>query len=162
MFVGREAFEGLEALGEIVGVQEAGEVSFELVAGLVVVASDRRLLDRAVHAFDLAVSPGMVRLGQAVFDAVLAAAHVEHVGHVLRGWPAALAGLIAELHAIVGEHGVDLVRDGGDQGFEKVRCRLAVGCIVKSGKGELGRAIHGHEQMQLAFLGVTSAMSRWK
>jgi len=49
---------------------------------------------------------------------------------------------------------VDLVRDGGDQGFEKVRCRLAVGCIVKSGKGELGRAIHGHEQMQLAFLGV--------
>src|SRR6478672_6688423 len=75
MFVGREAFEGLEALGNIVGVQEAGEVSFELVAGLVVVASDRRLLDRAVHAFDLAVSPGMVRLGQAVFDAVLAAAH---------------------------------------------------------------------------------------
>src|SRR6478672_3660011 len=57
MFVGREALESLEALGEIIGVQEAGEVSFELVAGLVVVASDRRLLDRAVHAFDLAVSP---------------------------------------------------------------------------------------------------------
>src|SRR6478672_107556 len=51
MFVGREALEGLEALGEIVGVQEAGEMRFKLVAGLVVVAPDCRLLDRTVHAF---------------------------------------------------------------------------------------------------------------
>jgi hypothetical protein len=42
----------------------------------------------------------------------------------------------------------------GDQGFEKVQCRVAVGRIVKPGKGELGRAIHGHEQIQFAFLDV--------
>ena len=67
----------LNRSGSFVQTPQTGEMSFELVAGLVVVASDCRLLDRAVHAFDLAVSPGMVRFSEAVFDVVLAAAHVE-------------------------------------------------------------------------------------
>lgn len=54
----------------------------ELVVIVVVEAFHRRLLDRAVHAFDLPVGPRMLHLGQAVLDAVLAAAHVEHLGDV--------------------------------------------------------------------------------
>ena len=61
VFEGREAFEGLEALGEVVGVDEVGEVRAKLVVALVIVAPDGRFLEGAVHALDLAVGPRMVR-----------------------------------------------------------------------------------------------------
>jgi hypothetical protein len=51
----------------------------------------------------------MIDLGEAVLDAVLAAAHVEHVGHVSCRRPVGVSRGIAELDAIVGQHGVDLV-----------------------------------------------------
>ena len=49
-------------------------------------------------------------LGEAVLDAVLAAAHVEHVGHVSRGRAVGVARGEAELDAVVGQHGVDACR----------------------------------------------------
>ena len=58
----------------------------ELLMAVVVVALDGGLLDGAVHAFDLTVGPGMFDFGEPVLDAVLAAAHVEHVGHVAVRW----------------------------------------------------------------------------
>lgn len=45
-----------------VGSHEAGEMAAELFVAVVVKAFDGRLLDRAVHALDLAVGPGVVRL----------------------------------------------------------------------------------------------------
>ena len=51
----------------------------ELGVGSVVVALDGRLLEGAVHPFDLAICPWMVWLGEPVFDAVLIADAVEHV-----------------------------------------------------------------------------------
>ena len=45
----------------------------ELVRGFVMKALDGRLFDRAVHAFDLAVGPGVGRLGEALLDAPLVA-----------------------------------------------------------------------------------------
>ena len=44
---------------------------------IVVEALDGRVLDGAVHAFDLAVRPGMFRLGQPLFDVELGAGAVE-------------------------------------------------------------------------------------
>jgi hypothetical protein len=35
---------------------------------LVIVAADRRVLERAVHVFDLPIRPGMVGLGEAMLD----------------------------------------------------------------------------------------------
>ena len=40
----------------------------ELVMAVVVVASDSCVLEGAVHALDLAIGPGMTRLGQPVLD----------------------------------------------------------------------------------------------
>jgi hypothetical protein len=61
-----------EALGEVVGCRES-----------------REMLPK------LAVSPGMVRFGEPVLDAVFAAAHVEHVGGVRAVGPSAyLAGKV--------------------------------------------------------------------
>jgi hypothetical protein len=38
----------------------------ELVKAVVVVASDRRVLDRSVHPINLTIGPGMSGLGQAM------------------------------------------------------------------------------------------------
>ena len=43
-FVGREALQRLEPLGEVVGIDEVGEVPFELHVGVVVEAPDGCLL----------------------------------------------------------------------------------------------------------------------
>jgi len=42
-------FEGLQALGEVVGIQECREVIFQLLAHCLVVASDGGFLEGAVH-----------------------------------------------------------------------------------------------------------------
>lgn len=50
--VWREAVEGLEAFGEVVGIKEGREVSLELPACAVVVAPDGGFLEGAVLALD--------------------------------------------------------------------------------------------------------------
>ena len=69
VLVGPEVFERLETLGEVVGGDEIGEMVAKLVAGFVVEAFDSRILDRLVHALDLAIGPGMLGPGKAVVDA---------------------------------------------------------------------------------------------
>jgi hypothetical protein len=44
----------------------------ELLVGLVMIAPDSSVLERAIHPLDLAVGPRMVRFGEAVLDAELA------------------------------------------------------------------------------------------
>jgi hypothetical protein len=51
--VGREPFEGLQSSPEVVGADEVGQVPRELIVVVVVETFDGRVLDRAVHAFDL-------------------------------------------------------------------------------------------------------------
>ena len=80
VFIGSEVLECLEPPGDVVGVQEVGEVRAQPAVAVVVVAAHGRLLNRTVHAVDLSVGPRVVGLGQAVLDAVLAAAEIEHVG----------------------------------------------------------------------------------
>ena len=77
---------------------------------VVVVALDGGVLDRAVHAFDLAVGPRMIRLGQPVLDVVRRTDHVE--AHRPGGDGVSVSGLFGELDAIVGEDGVDMIGDG--------------------------------------------------
>ena len=52
---------------------------------LIMVFFDCRFLQSAVHSLDLAVCPGVVRLGQPVLDAMLVADPVEQVNAVSRG-----------------------------------------------------------------------------
>jgi hypothetical protein len=63
VFVGCEALQGLQPPSVVVGGDEVGKVSFELIVSIVMVALDGRFLDRAVHALDLAIGPGMLDLG---------------------------------------------------------------------------------------------------
>ena len=71
---GRETPKHLQPSGVVVGADEGLEVFAELVVTVVMVAPDRRLLDGPVHALDLPVGPGMVRLRKPVLDPVLGVA----------------------------------------------------------------------------------------
>ena len=114
VFVRREAIECLETLGEVVSADEVGEMTSKLIVGLIVEAFDRRLLDGAVHALDLAIGPRMLGLGEAMVDVVLGAGEFEGMGAEdlvplehdldLGGSPAIAAGL-GEVRAIVGQDG---------------------------------------------------------
>ncbi len=75
--VGTKAFEGFESAGEVVGSDELVQVAAELVVGFVVEALDGGVLERAVHAFDLAICPRVFRLGQPVVDVILGAGVLE-------------------------------------------------------------------------------------
>ena len=59
-------------MGEVVGIEEVGQMAAKLFVAVVVIPFDRGILDRAVHAFDLAIGPWMVWLGQAMLDTVQA------------------------------------------------------------------------------------------
>jgi hypothetical protein len=60
-------------------------VFLELSVGVVMIAPDRCLFECPVHPFDLTAGPGMVRLGETMFDAMLAADAIKHVEPVARG-----------------------------------------------------------------------------
>src|SRR3546814_19910249 len=57
-FVRREAAQGIQAAGEVVGGDKVAELLPELVGVGVVEALDGRALDRAAHPLDLAVVQG--------------------------------------------------------------------------------------------------------
>src|SRR5450830_796326 len=69
-FKGREPLQGLETLGEVVGVEERCEVLAKLVVAVVVIAPDSCLLEGAVHAFNLSIRPRVIWLCQPMLDPV--------------------------------------------------------------------------------------------
>ena len=109
-----EPLESLEPPAEVVGADEVGEMLFELQVAVVVKAFDSGFFDRAVHPLDLAVCPRVLDLGETVLDAVLAAAHVEHMRHVAGSRAIGIARRKGELNAVVGENSMDFVGNGCD------------------------------------------------
>ncbi len=79
-FVWCEAFEGLQSLGEVIGLDEVGEMAAELLVVVIVKSPDGCVLDGAVHAFDLAIGPRMLWLGQPVVDIGKGAGVFERMG----------------------------------------------------------------------------------
>jgi len=128
---------------------------------VVVEALDGGVLDGAVHPFDLAIGPGVLDLGQSMLDAVLSAAHVEHLCDKGCGRPVGIARREGELdpprHCLsdqwrsngsIGEDGVDLVGNRLDQRDEEGRCGNPVGLFLQPDKGEFARPINGYEEME--------------
>ena len=61
----------------------------------------------------------MVGPGQPVFDSMKQAQPVERISAEARGRPLPVPGQIGELDAVVGEHGVDAIRNGFNERFEQ-------------------------------------------
>ena len=109
-------------------------------------AFNRRLLHRAVHAFDLAVGPGVGGLGEALLDAPFVAELPEGV--------AAEVGVlrqVSKLYAIVGQYFVYLVGYLGQHPTQEVHGEGLRGLRVQFGEGQLARAVNGDEEVLLAF-----------
>jgi hypothetical protein len=77
------------------------------------------ILDGAVHPLDLAVCPWMLHLGEAMLDAILPTAHIEHVCDVSSRGPIGVARWKGELDAVVGKNGMDPIGYSLDQGHEE-------------------------------------------
>jgi len=127
---------------------------FELAMIVVVEALDSCLLDGAVHPFDLPIGPGMLHFGQAVFDAILATTHVEHVGHVALRWSVGVARWERELDAVVGQNGMDPIGHRLNQGHEEGGRRGSPGLSDDLREGKFARAINGHVKVQLTLSGL--------
>lgn len=154
VFEGCEALEGLQPPPVIVGVDEVVEMCSELRVAVIMVSFDGSLLDRPVHPFDLPIGPGMLDLGEPVFDPVLFAPHVEHVGYPSRCGAVGVAWREGKLDAIIGQHGVDFVWHGFDQGDQEGRGCHPVRLGHELDEGELAGAVDAHIQVQLAFSGA--------
>jgi hypothetical protein len=118
---------------------------------VVVEAFDGGVLDGSIHPLDVAIGPGMIDAGKAVLDAVLGVAQVEHVGQALSGCSVGVARRQAELDTIVGQHGVDAIGHGSDEGYEEGGGCDAGGALDQLDEGELAGAVNGDEEVELAF-----------
>ena len=76
---------------------------------LVVEAFDGCVLDGAVHAFDLAIRPWVLDLGEPVVDLMFPADPVEDVFEGID-----MPIMVGELDAVIGEDDVEPVRHGCD------------------------------------------------
>ena len=161
--VGCEAFEGLEASGVVVGLDEVVEVGSQLVVGFVVVALDGGVFEGSVHPLDLAVGPGVLRFGQAMIDAALGAGILKGVcpdrlsgvdGRLdIGGGRAGVPGR-GEVSAVIGEHRVHPVGHGGDEMAQEVGGGAARDLLVQFDNGELGCPVDRHQQVKLALFGA--------
>ena len=115
---------------------------------IVMEAFDGRVFDRAVHPFDLAIRPRVVWLREAVLDTVGLADHVEAHGPGIDG--VAIPRLLGELNAVVGENGVDLIRNGLEHVLQELPGRLPVRLVDELGHGKLACAVDANEQKQFA------------
>jgi hypothetical protein len=98
ILIRRESFACIELLGEVVGHQESIQVRFQMVMGLIVILFHGGVFERAVHAFSLAIRPGMIGFGQPMVDALLLA---DATKDMLKGILIALP--VGELDAIIGQ-----------------------------------------------------------
>ena len=137
-------------------------MSSQLIVGFVEVAFDGGVLEGAVHPFNLAVRPGMLGLCQPVIDIVEGAGIFEGMrveeppvgDHLLDlGWGPGFAGGIGEVGPVVGEDGVDLVGDGGDQAAQEVCSRFARHLLVQFDEGELRGPVDRDDEIELALSG---------
>jgi hypothetical protein len=62
-------------------------------------------------------------------------------------------GMSGEVGSVVGEDGVDLVGDGGDQAAQEVRSRPTGHFLMQFDEGELRGPVDGDDQIELAFGG---------
>src|SRR5277367_2426934 len=148
--VGREAIESFQTFGEVVSSDEVAEVRTELLMVVGVVALDGSFLDGAVHALHLTVGPGMIGFGQAMVDAVQKTNPVKRVTTEASCRPSAVLRQVGELDAVVGENGVDPIRNGRDQRFQKGRGSSHVGTLNQLHESELRGAVDGHKEVKLA------------
>ncbi|GBR61292.1 hypothetical protein AA100600_2648 [Gluconobacter thailandicus F149-1 = NBRC 100600] len=124
----------------------------QLLMTVVMEAFDGCFLDCPVHPLNLTVRPGMIGFRQAVFNPVGFADHVE--AHWTRPRRIAIAGLFSELDAVIGQNGMNPVRDHAQEIFEEFPGRLPIGFFNQLCDCEFAGPVDSNEEVQLAFCGL--------
>src|SRR5271155_2728956 len=101
----------------------------------------------------MAVGPGMVGFGQAMFDATAKADPVEGMAAPAGGGAGAVFGQVGELNSVIGQHGMDAIGHGSNQRFKEGGGSSHVGALDQLHEGELRGAVDGHEEIEFAFSG---------
>ena len=109
-FIWREPFERLQSVPVIVGIDEVIKVLFQLVMIVVVIPFDRCFLDRAVHAFNLGIGPGVFDFCQPMINALFGTDTVKDVNARMF-----VVGKVGELDSIVCQDDVDHIGHHFDQ-----------------------------------------------
>jgi hypothetical protein len=134
----------------------------QLVVTVIMVAMDRGLLDGAVHSFNLPIGPRMPRLGQSVINVTDSACIFKGMAPKSTAFLECLLDIgrcptfaiwIGELHAIVREDRVNLVRHDFDQIEEELLGGGTWCPFVQLDIGKLASPINGDKEMKLAFCG---------
>jgi hypothetical protein len=146
VLIGGESLQRFEALREIIGHRESMQMFLQVVMSLVVIHLHVGFFACAVHAFHLAIGPGMVGFGEPMVDAMLMADAIEDI---VEGVLIALP--VGTLEIVIGQHGVDLVWHGGDQVVQELCGYHLVGFGMQLGIGKLAGTVDGDNQMELAF-----------
>ena len=82
----------------------------KLIVAVIVIPFNRGVLDGAVHPFDLAIGPRMVRFGQAMFDPIGLTDQIDT--QLAESKAVSVPRLLGELDAVVCQDRVDFVRHG--------------------------------------------------
>ena len=126
-------------------------MDFELLVPVIVIAFDRRLINRPVHSLHLAISPWVLDFRQALFNSIFATTHVEHVVHVDSLWAVRITRCKGELKTVIREGGVYFIRNGFDERCQESLCRTPTGCLHQLDEGKFTRQINRHIKIELSF-----------
>ena len=156
MLKGREALEGLQSSGEVIG-GEIDEVLSKLIAAVAVEALDRGVLDRPVPALDLAIRPRASGFRQPMLDVEAGAGVFKGVSPEERGLspqgldfsgrPGGALG-IREVRAVVCQDRMKLAGNGGGERSEKVPRDTAARLLMQLDEGELRRPVDPDQEME--------------
>jgi len=153
--------ERFQMLGEVVGRDDGEDAGAERFDAWIVEGFRGGVLDGAVHPLGLAVGPRVIGFGEAMLDPVLLADAVEDVA-AEHGDDFAVAAQVfrevGEGHAVIGEHGVDRIREGRHDVTEERGTFHLAGTVVEGEDGKLGHSVDGEEHDELA-LGQGGARS---
>jgi hypothetical protein len=156
----REALEGFQPFSNVVGLQTGIEMLFELLMMFVVIACDRCCWQGAIHAFDLAIGPGMARRGEARLTASLRTGLIAGMEEgeafrkltvFLRVCPLTKGCQRCARRAVIRQDRVDRVGYCGAEGPQAVGSAPACGLLLPLGNGKRARPIDGHEAREAAF-----------
>ena len=96
----------------------------------------------------------MIGLGQPMFDPVFPTDAIERMAAKPGGRTSSVLRQVGELDAGVGEHNLDPVGHGGDKGLQDGARGLRSGLVDELSDRELGGAVDGDEEIELALRGL--------
>lgn len=134
----------------------------QLGAVFIVVGSHSGFLESTVHAFNLAVGPGVIGFGQPMIDIMAGTGGFKGMSPedfaALPAQPdvgsggSGIAGS-SKVSAIVGQDSVDFVGNSFHECLQEVGGVASARALNQAGKSKLGRAIDGHKEQKFSLLG---------